>query len=150
MGQVRSTLVKYLRSILGAKIINDQPLINNQQGFGHVNEDNTARTMGACSGPVRSEPVQNPFNKNPGPPNREPDHRSGSSQTLNLGPNHGQVRLGSGSNHGSELNLSISNTEALVKIGNFNEGVSGSTNLHAPSIHKCDSIPKFTKQLVKN
>ena len=73
-----------------------------------MNEDNTARTMGTCSGLVQSEPIQNPFNKNPGPLNREPDHRSGSSQILNLELNHGQVRLGSGSNHGSEPNLSIS------------------------------------------
>ena len=60
--------------------------------------------MGAYSGPVRSEPVQNPFDKNPGPLNRGPDHRSGSFQSMNLGPNHGQVQLGSGSNQGSEPN----------------------------------------------
>ena len=55
-------------------------------------------------GPVRSEPVQNPFDTMLGPLNREPDHRSGSSQGMNLGPNHGQVRLGSELN-----NLTIPN-----------------------------------------
>jgi hypothetical protein len=52
-------------------------------------------------------PVQNPFGHNPLALDLEPDHRSGSSLSLNLGPDHGQVRLGSGSNHGSELNLTI-------------------------------------------
>ena len=46
------------------------------------------------------------FDKTLGPLNQEPDHRSGSSQAPNLGPDHGQVQLGSGSNQGSELNLS--------------------------------------------
>ena len=93
-----------------------EPWETQQVWIDHVNQSTgdgskynyTARTMGACPGPVRSKLVQNPFNKNPGPPNREPDHRSGSSQIPNLGLNHGQVRLGSGSNHGSEPNLSIS------------------------------------------
>jgi hypothetical protein len=52
-------------------------------------------------------PVQNPFGHNPLAPDLEPDHRSGSSPAPNLGPDHGQVRHGSGSNHGSELNLTI-------------------------------------------
>ena len=38
---------------------------------------------------------------------REPDQWSGSSSALNLGPVHGPVQLGSGSNHGFELNLTI-------------------------------------------
>jgi hypothetical protein len=66
-----------------------------------------ARSLGACSGPVRSECIQNAFKKTPGPLDREPDHRSGSPQGINLGLNHGQVRLGSGSNQGSEPNLTI-------------------------------------------
>jgi len=63
--------------------------------------------MGACSCPVRSEPVQNQFRKFMAPPNLELDHRSGFSPGMNLGPVHGPVQLGSGSNHGSELNLTI-------------------------------------------
>jgi hypothetical protein len=59
-------------------------------------------------------PVQNPFGHNPLAPDLEPDHRSGSSLSLNLGPDHGQVRLGSGSNHGSELNLTIPISEVTV------------------------------------
>jgi hypothetical protein len=59
-------------------------------------------------------PVQNPFGHNPLAPDLKPDHRSGSSLSLNLGPDHGQVRLGSGSNHGSELNLTIPNLAHAV------------------------------------
>ena len=51
--------------------------------------------------------VQNPFGKTLGPLNREPDRWSGSPKGMNLGPNHGQVQLGSGSNQGSEPNLTI-------------------------------------------
>ena len=59
----------------------------------------------ACLGPVRSEPVRNGFSNMMTPLNLEPDRRSGSAQGMNLEPNHGPVRLGSGSDHGSEPNL---------------------------------------------
>jgi len=62
--------------------------------------------MGASFG-LGFGPVQNPFGHNPLALDLEPDHQSSSSLSLNLGPDHGQVRLGSGSNHGSELNLTI-------------------------------------------
>jgi hypothetical protein len=79
-------------------------IINEMKGFGHVNRP---RTMGACSGLVRSEPVLNRFYITPGPLNREPNHWSGSQIMVNLGLNHSSVRLGSGSNQGSEPNLTI-------------------------------------------
>ena len=47
-------------------------------------------------------------------PNREPDHRSGSSTGPNPEPDHGQVRLGSGSNQGSEPNLTIPTIEYVM------------------------------------
>jgi Protein tyrosine and serine/threonine kinase len=47
-------------------------------------------------------------------PDLEPDHRSGPSPAPNLGPNHGQVLLGSGSNHGSEPNLTIPTLKAII------------------------------------
>ena len=77
--------------------------------------DDDQQADGASSGPVwvrtRSERVLKILLA----PDREPDHRSGSSSALNLGPNHGQVQLGSGSNHGSELNLTIPiNGQAVV------------------------------------
>jgi hypothetical protein len=58
-------------------------------------------------------PVQNAFGHNPLAPDLEPDRWSGSSPGLNLGPDHGQVRLGSGSNQGSELNLTIPNAVSI-------------------------------------
>jgi hypothetical protein len=38
----------------------------------------------------------------------------------------------------------------LVKNGIFKEGVLGSTNLHAPSLHKSKSTPQKAKKSVKN
>ena len=43
------------------------------------------------------------------PPNPEPDVGSGSAPTLNLGPDLGQVLLGSGPNPGSEPDCGITN-----------------------------------------
>ena len=39
---------------------------------------------------------------------------------------------------------------ALVKNGILKEGVSGSINLHTPSLYKCKPTPKTAKELVKN
>jgi hypothetical protein len=47
--------------------------------------------------------------------NAEPDFRSGSRLALNLDPNHGSVLIGSGSNHGSEPDLSITNGAACER-----------------------------------
>ncbi len=57
----------------------------------------------------RSRPVLNGFSKLLVTLDREPDRRSGSPQGMNLRPDHGQVqtRPWSGSDHGSELNLTI-------------------------------------------
>src|SRR5216684_4275833 len=38
----------------------------------------------------------------------------------------------------------------LVKNGIFKEGVSGSINLHTPSLYKCEPTPQKAKELVKN
>jgi hypothetical protein len=59
----------------------------------------------------RSKPVQNRFGHNLLAPDRKPDHWSGSPPGPNLELDHGQVRLGSGSNHGSEPNLTIPSYE---------------------------------------
>ncbi|KAN0109362.1 hypothetical protein V8E52_009406 [Russula decolorans] len=56
-------------------------------------------------------PVQNWFNKTPGPMNQEPDHRSGPGQSPNLDPKIGPVRSKSGPNHGSEPDCDIANYE---------------------------------------
>jgi hypothetical protein len=89
--------------------------------------------MGACPGPVWFEPVQNPFNKTPGPLNREPDHQSGSSQGTNIEPNHSQVRLGSGSNQGSEPNLTIPNLHFLF-LGDPQISISLSCGQHVTAL----------------
>jgi hypothetical protein len=75
----------------------------------HVKQFSVTRPtmVGACSGPIRSEPVLNGFGKFPPSLNLEPDRRSGSIKAPNLGPDHGPVRPSSGSNQGSEPNLSI-------------------------------------------
>ena len=69
---------------------------------------------GASNGPVRVRTRSERVLKILLAPDREPDHRSGSSPAPNLGPDHGQVRLGSGSNHGSELNLTIPSVANVV------------------------------------
>jgi hypothetical protein len=61
--------------------------------------------MGAPAVRFGFGPVQNGFSKILSSLNLEPDRRSGSFPAPNLGPDHGQVREGSGSNHGSEPNL---------------------------------------------
>jgi hypothetical protein len=65
------------------------------------------KLTGTCFGPVRSERGPNVFENFPAPLNLELDHRSGSAQAPNFELNHGPVRVGSGSNHGSEPNLTI-------------------------------------------
>jgi hypothetical protein len=62
---------------------------------------------GAPSGPVRVRTRSERVLKTLLTPDLEPDHWSGPSPAPNLGPNRGQVLLGSGSNHGSEPNLTI-------------------------------------------
>jgi hypothetical protein len=74
--------------------------------FCHVNQ-NGGLNIGACLGLVQSKCIQNAFKKTLGPLDQEPDQWSGSPQGMNLGLNHGQVWLGSGSNQGSEPNLTI-------------------------------------------
>ena len=61
---------------------------------------------GASTGPVRVRTRSEQVLQIMLTPNLEPDQRSGSPPALNLGPDHGQVRQGSGSNQGSEPNLS--------------------------------------------
>ena len=71
----------------------------------HVNR--TLWLTGASNGPVRVRTRSERVLKILWAPDREPDRWSGSSSALNLGPDHGPVQQGSGSNHGSELNLTI-------------------------------------------
>src|SRR5712691_12976841 len=55
----------------------------------------------------RSGSVRTRFTTSGGPPNREPDFRSGSAPMLNFEPDFGPVRKGSGPNRGSELDCGI-------------------------------------------
>ena len=95
----------------------------------------------ACLGPVWSEPVRNGFSNMMTPPNLEPDRRSGSAQGTNLELNHGPVRLGSGSDHGSEPNLTTprcnwskpgDQVDATKDCINWNNGGSAVSSLHRP------------------
>jgi hypothetical protein len=76
--------------------------------------------MGACSGPVWVRTRLEQVLKMLATLNLELDHRSGSSQGTNLEPNYGQVWLGSGSNQGSEPNLTIPNATLEGLASNSN------------------------------
>jgi len=64
---------------------------------------------------VRSEPGSDRFGPILDILNTEPDLRSGSAISLNLDPNLGPVRTGSGSNRGSEPNHGITNNLDIIQ-----------------------------------
>ena len=84
----------------------------------HVNR--TLWLTGTSNGPVRVRTRSERVLKILWAPDQEPDQWSGSSSALNLGPDHGPVQQGSGSNHGSEPNLTIPNQH----LGNEPEPIS--------------------------
>ena len=84
---------------------------------------------GASNGPVRVRTRSERVLQIMSTPNLEPDRRSGSPPVLNLEPDHGQVRQGSGSNQGSEPNLTTpkfcSHDDGLLTEGTCGSGSPG-------------------------